>query len=63
VVNTSAGPMEFTTTTNADGYAFYTFVLQQYVPGDYVLYSVTASYGTLSESASEDFITWGDFAP
>jgi hypothetical protein len=63
IVRTPAGDMEFTGTTDFDGYASYRFNLSSYNPGDYMLYDVKVTYGGLSGSASAAFVTWGKPTP
>lgn len=59
-IHTPAGDMDFTGTTDINGYASYNFGLTSYVPTDFMLYDVVATYGSLSQQASGSFVTWGD---
>jgi hypothetical protein len=59
-IHTPAGDMDFTGTTDDNGYASYTFGLSSYTPGDFMLYDVTVTYGSLSNTASASFVTWGN---
>jgi hypothetical protein len=58
-IHTPAGDMDFTGTTDESGYASYTFGLTSYNPTAFMLYDVVATYGSLSQTASSSFVTWG----
>jgi hypothetical protein len=58
VVHTPAGPTEFITETDNSGYAAFSFILNAFDPGAFMLYDVTATYGSLSKNTIGSFVTW-----
>src|SRR6185503_12822190 len=63
VVHTPRGDMQLVSETNSDGYASYSFKLSSYKSGDFMLYDVAVSYGTLTSTATGSFVTWGALVP
>jgi hypothetical protein len=63
-MNTPGGELKYViNATDSDGLASVTFTLKSYVPGDYMIYYVTASYGGLTASKGGAFTPWNKFAP
>jgi hypothetical protein len=63
VVHTPRGDMQLVSETNSDGYASYSFKLNSYKSGDFMLYDVAVSYGALTSAATGSFVTWGTLLP
>lgn len=63
-MNTPGGELKYViNATDSDGLASVTFTLKSYVPGDYMIYYVTASYGGLTASKGGAFTPWNKFGP
>ena len=63
-MNTPDGEMKYViNATDSDGLASATFMLKSYVPGDYIIYSATATYGGLIASRGGAFTPWNGLAP
>jgi hypothetical protein len=63
IVNTPAGALEHVAETNDEGLALFDFRLTNYIPGEYVLYDVVVSYGSLTSTVRNQFMAWGTLAP
>lgn len=63
-MNTPGGELKYViNATDSDGLASVTFTLKSYVPGDYMIYSATATYGGLTASRGGAFTPWSGLAP
>lgn len=63
VVHTPDGDMEHVSTTDALGFASYTFGVTSFVDGGFMLFEATASLDQLSATAEGQFVTWKNPAP
>jgi hypothetical protein len=63
LIHTPAGDMEKTLSSDANGFASYTFKLASYQPGDFMLYDAEARLGDLKTAESGSFVTWGSATP
>ncbi len=63
-MNTPGGELKYViNATDSDGLASVTFTLKSYIPGDYMIYSATATYAGLIASRGGAFMPWNGLAP